>query len=75
MQACVVTGLVEDVPAGAAGLAAVLALLTILVVHELLVPAEAPWAARVDRILRILAIPLTILFLGILAARILQILR
>jgi hypothetical protein len=67
-----VTGAVQSVPGGAAGLAAVLLLLSLLAVREVVAAAGAPWAARLDRALRVAIIPPALLFFAIAAARLLQ---
>ena len=70
-----VADLVAEVPAGAAGLVAVALLLALLVAKELVGTLEAPWAARLERILGVAIVPLTIVFIAIVAARIVQILH
>ena len=65
---------VAEVPAGAAGLVAVVVLVALLAAKELVGPIEAPWAARLERVLGMAIVPLTVVFIAIVAARILQIL-
>lgn len=65
---------VAEVPAGAAGLVAVVVLVALLAVKELVSPIEAPWAARLERALGMAIVPLTVVFIAIVVARVLQIL-